>query len=116
VYVGPEGVLTGSMRLAQEARERASAADRHQKIEHKRRELRRKRHALEAEITSMREELVAGEEELGSLLDENRESSERTERDEAAMRRSRRADATEMAGSRVRSRNDKPRASESSKT
>ena len=33
VYVGPEGVLTGSMRLAQEARERAAAIDREREEE-----------------------------------------------------------------------------------
>jgi circadian clock protein KaiC len=33
VYIGPEGVLTGSLRLAQEAREQAGALSRHQEIE-----------------------------------------------------------------------------------
>src|SRR5206468_1972502 len=39
VYVGPEGVLTGSMRLAQEARERASAIQREREETRRRRDL-----------------------------------------------------------------------------
>ena len=40
VYLGPEGVLTGSMRLAQEAREKSAALSRQQEIERRQRELR----------------------------------------------------------------------------
>jgi circadian clock protein KaiC len=45
VYVGPEGVLTGSLRLAQEAREQADALSRQQEIERRQRDLERKRQA-----------------------------------------------------------------------
>jgi circadian clock protein KaiC len=48
VYVGPEGVLTGSMRAAQEARERAEALALQGEIDAKQRELERLRAALEA--------------------------------------------------------------------
>ena len=41
VYVGTEGVLTGSARVAQEARERAEAAARHQRLEQSRRQRQR---------------------------------------------------------------------------
>ena len=41
VYIGLEGVLTGSSRLAQEAREKAAATARGEEIEAKRRELER---------------------------------------------------------------------------
>lgn len=50
VYLGPEGVLTGSARLTQEAKEKATAAQRSGEIEMKRRELARRQHALEAQI------------------------------------------------------------------
>jgi len=50
VYLGPEGVLTGSARLAQEAKEKATAVQRGLEIEMKRRELARRQHALEAQI------------------------------------------------------------------
>jgi circadian clock protein KaiC len=48
VYVGPEGVLTGSMRAAQEVREKAAALGRRQGVERKQRDLQRRRIALEA--------------------------------------------------------------------
>jgi circadian clock protein KaiC len=49
VYVGPEGVLTGSMRAAQEARERAAAQALQDEIAAKQRELERLRATLEAQ-------------------------------------------------------------------
>src|SRR5439155_1421515 len=47
VYVGPAGVLTGSMRAALEEREKAAALARSPDIERKQRDLARKRAALE---------------------------------------------------------------------
>src|SRR5262249_15458095 len=61
VYVGPEGVLTGSMRLAQELRERATAVNRQQEIERRLRELERKRRTLEAQIAALRGQFEAEE-------------------------------------------------------
>lgn len=92
LYVGPEGVLTGSMRQAQEAREKASALLRQENIEGKERERERKRKALEARITAMRKEFEAEEEEAKRLSaqDEARERALREDRE--AMGRSRQAD------------------------
>src|SRR5262249_45124152 len=64
VYVGPEGVLTGSMRLAQEEREQAAALGRQQEIERRQRELERKRQALEAQIAAQRAQVEAEQEKL----------------------------------------------------
>jgi circadian clock protein KaiC len=50
VYVGPEGVLTGSMRAAQEAREAAEALELQQEIEAKQREVDRLRTTLEIRL------------------------------------------------------------------
>jgi len=59
VYIGAEGVLTGSMRAAQEAREKAmSLAQRHE-MELKQRDLDRRRAAIEAQINSLRAEFEA---------------------------------------------------------
>jgi len=63
VYIGPEGVLTGSMRAAQEDREKAAAMARAQEIERKQRELARRRTALEAQIAALRTEFEAVEDE-----------------------------------------------------
>jgi circadian clock protein KaiC len=63
VYIGSEGVLTGSMRAAQEDREKAAALARGQEIERKQRDLARKRAALEAQIAALRVEFEAVEDE-----------------------------------------------------
>jgi len=63
VYIGPEGVLTGSMRAAQEDREKAAAVARAQEMERKQRELERKRAALEGQIAALRSEYEAVEDE-----------------------------------------------------
>jgi circadian clock protein KaiC len=94
VYVGPEGVLTGSMRLAQEARERTAAQDRRRDIDRRRRELERKRRALEAQVADLRNQFTAEEEELRLLIGEEEAAAERVRQDGADMARSRRADAT----------------------
>jgi circadian clock protein KaiC len=57
VYVGPEGVLTGSMRLAQEAREEAATVASRRVEERKARERERKRKAIEAQIAALQVEL-----------------------------------------------------------
>ena len=60
VYLGSEGVLTGSARLAQEAREKADALARQQEIERKQRELEREKRLLEAQIGALRGVRVPG--------------------------------------------------------
>ena len=67
-YIGPEGVLTGTARLAQVARERAVAARRQQKVERQRRDLVRRREALERQIGEMRAVLEAEADEANLLL------------------------------------------------
>jgi circadian clock protein KaiC len=63
VYVGADGVLTGSMRAAQEAREAAAAAAREEELQHRERELQRRRSALEAQILALQQEVRAVEHE-----------------------------------------------------
>jgi circadian clock protein KaiC len=73
-YVGPEGVLTGSARLAQEAREAAAALVREQDLGRRGRELERRRREVKAQIEILQAQL-ASEEAEGALL--NRESVRR---------------------------------------
>ncbi len=54
VYVGPQGLLTGSARAAQEARERAEAKERELQLQRKQLELEERRQQLEAQIAAMR--------------------------------------------------------------
>jgi circadian clock protein KaiC len=93
VYVGPEGVLTGSMRLAQEAREEAAAATRQQEIERRQRELERRRLALEAQLTAQRAQFEAEREELEQLVAGEQAAADRLRATRAEMARSRKADA-----------------------
>lgn len=93
VYVGPEGVLTGSMRLAQEAKEREAAEARRQAIARKRREIERKRQALEAQVAALRSDFATDESELELLLSAEEATSRRLLDDREDMARSRRADA-----------------------
>lgn len=54
VYFSSEGVLMGTARAAQEAKERAQALDRTQEVARKQRELQRKRKAMEVQIEALR--------------------------------------------------------------
>jgi circadian clock protein KaiC len=72
VYTGPGGVLTGSLRVSQEAREKAQTLVRQQEVEAKRRHLATRREALEARIAAMRKEFEAEEKEMTRLIGQER--------------------------------------------
>jgi circadian clock protein KaiC len=82
-------VLTGSMRAAQEERERAAAFARAQEMERKERATARKRAALEAQIAALRAEFEAVEDEarIVSAQDREREAQLDQSRSAAAVRR-----------------------------
>jgi circadian clock protein KaiC len=67
-YIGPDGVLTGSARLAQEAREREAELSRRQTTELRRRELARKRAAIERQIAELTASIEAEESEIATLI------------------------------------------------
>ena len=94
VYLGPEGVLTGSARRTQEARERAAALARHQDMERRRSDLERKRRALEAKVAALKMEFEIEEDEVNHLLAQERAREERLVHDRDEMARSRGADGT----------------------
>lgn len=100
VYLGPEGVLTGSMRLAQEAREQASALSRQQEIERRQRELVRKRQTMEAEIATLRGQFEAEEEDLKRLIGQEQTATELMRQNRDEMARSRQADEPTEASPR----------------
>ena len=93
VYVGPEGVLTGSMRAAQEARESAAALALRDEMEARQRELDSRRAALEAQIAALRAQSASVEQETAALQ-RQREARERKQiEDRAAAAERRGADA-----------------------
>ena len=57
-YVGPEGVVTGSARLAQEAKDKAAAIVREQDMARRSRELERKRREIAAQIEILQAQLA----------------------------------------------------------
>lgn len=67
VYLGPEGVLTGSAREAHILREQTGRAIQGQAISRKDREIFRKRKVLEAKIASLQTEFESAEEELNKV-------------------------------------------------
>jgi circadian clock protein KaiC len=92
VYLGPEGVLTGSARLSQEGRERAANTARRQELEYHRRELERKRQTFEARMAVLRAEFEAEEEKIRHNISESELLDEELLQDRGLMVRSRKGD------------------------
>jgi len=67
VYLGPEGVLTGSAREAQKLQEQTGEVLRSNALSMKDREVQRKRKILEAKIASLQSEFESAEEELNKI-------------------------------------------------
>jgi circadian clock protein KaiC len=94
VYLGPEGVLTGSARLSQEVREKAASTSRQQELESRRRELERKRRIFEARMVMLRAEFEAEEEIIQQTISESELLGEELLQDRGLMVRSRKADSS----------------------
>lgn len=92
VYVGPEGVLTGSSRLSLEAREKAALLAGRQEVARKERDRERKREALEAKIIAMRKEFEIEDAEDVLVASQEATRKERLEGDRQKMATSRQAD------------------------
>lgn len=95
VYVGPQGVLTGSARLAQEARERAE--QKALEVEIRRREVEALAHrkAIEAQIAALQAQLTAHDQEISRSASADRDRAASRDADRKAMALSRKADATD---------------------
>jgi circadian clock protein KaiC len=98
VYVGSAGLLTGSARIAQEAKEKAESIVRKQQLQRKNLELKHKRELLEAQIARMRAEF---ENEQQALMQDTEEMGAREKQlsvDRSEMGRARKADAIRTHG------------------
>lgn len=95
VYLGPEGVLTGSARIVREAEERAEQGTRQQAIERKTLVAQRKRRALEAQMALLQVQIEAEEEELRAEMAAEELRERRKERGRSQMALSRKADPSE---------------------
>jgi circadian clock protein KaiC len=94
VYVGPEGLLTGSARVAQEAREQARKLKHRQEIERRTREFERRRRQIEAEVEELQAQLASEKAEIEHLVSEELDRDNQIAADRLAMARSRRADGS----------------------
>jgi circadian clock protein KaiC len=95
-YLGPEGVLTGSARLAQEAKDRAATRLREQAIERRSRELERRQREITAQIEILQAQLASEEAEVALLNREDTAREDQLTTDRVAMgisRQARRPDA-----------------------
>jgi circadian clock protein KaiC len=117
VYTGPEGVLTGTSRISQEARERAAALVRRQEAERAERERISKREALEARIFALRKEFDVEEHEASRLAAQEVAKEEAWVGDRQAMARSRQADVGAVdRASRTKSRKNHEKANKNGRT
>jgi len=90
-YLGPSGVLTGSARLSQEAKDLADKQSAEQELEAKKLALERRRKSIEAQIEALRLDFNAEEEEFARVALNARLKATMIEADRAAMAKSRRA-------------------------
>jgi len=92
VYVGSDGVLTGSARLSQETKDDAELLLRQQEIGRKQFGLERKREALEAQIVVLRSEFEAEASEALKVIGIDKARNDRFNQDKIRMSKSRRGD------------------------
>ena len=98
VYLGPEGILTGSARVAQEAQDRRTQSERQQEIERKRLDLKRKRETMQVQIAVLQAELEAEEAYMQKLIAQEETRETGLLQDRAEMARSRKADPARATG------------------
>jgi circadian clock protein KaiC len=72
VYIGSGGVLTGSARVVQEARQKSENLVRRQELERKQRDIERKKAMIEAQIVVLRTGFEAEKDELERSIDKER--------------------------------------------
>jgi len=92
VYVGTEGVLTGSARLSQEAKNNEEQLLRQQEIERKQLRLELKHAAMKAQIIVLQSEFKEEESETRKMIEMEKAKTERFAQEKKKMAESRKAD------------------------
>jgi len=101
VYLGPDGVLTGTAREAQRLQEETGEVLREFAVNSKDREISRKRKVLEAKISNLQMEFESAEEELNKIYQEQelvKQVTHRTRQEITKMRRGQMADVKTKGG------------------
>jgi len=99
IYMGPSGMLTGSARVAQEARERAQQVIRNEEMERQQLDLKRKHDTLEGQISALRADFSAEEARIERIISHDKQREHSLVKDEVAMGRSRNHDIVKPVGS-----------------
>jgi circadian clock protein KaiC len=89
VYLGPEGMLTGSARVSQIAKEKAEKLERQQEIKRKQRELEQKRQTMESQITKLKANFELEKLELEKIIEQEKLKEEALEKNRDIMARER---------------------------
>jgi circadian clock protein KaiC len=89
VYLGEAGLLTGSARVAQEAKDESTALFVRQELERKQFLLERKRKALEAQIAALQFDLATEDQEAMQLIAQDDLKLKKWEQDRSEMAKSR---------------------------
>ncbi|MGA2142329.1 MAG: circadian clock protein KaiC [Brevinematales bacterium] len=92
VYIGQAGVLTGTARKAQEAKENAEQLLRQQEIERKQLELVRKQAVMESQVVVLRAEFEAEKTKMLNVIELDEARNNRISLDQKEMAKSRKAD------------------------
>ena len=98
VYLGETGLLTGSARVAQEAKDASQALLAEQEIETKQSAIDRKRKAIDAQMNDLRLELETEEEESRRLIAQEQMKVKKWEQDQGKMAKSRALNEGTRAG------------------
>ena len=93
VYLGPSGVLTGSARAAQEAKERMADAEMKDDLDRKRRELEHRRTLAEAQIAAIRAGIDADKAEMKKIARQGEKRKKAEDEQRKQMAHLRKADA-----------------------
>ena len=93
VYLGPYGVLTGSARAAQEAKERMADAEMKDDLDRKRRELEHRRTLAEAQIAAIRAGIDADKAEMKKIARQGEKRKKAEDEQRKQMAHLRKADA-----------------------
>jgi circadian clock protein KaiC len=102
VYVGANGVLTGSARLSQESKDDADILARQEQISLKQYGLQRKRDAMEAQVAVLRAEFESEESEGLTTIRIDKAKLDQVRKDEVRMGKSRRSDAQKKSNGKAR--------------
>lgn len=100
-YIGAGVVLTGSSRVAQEAKEKADALARSQEIAQRQEALERRRSALDAQIKVSRMDFAAEELDLERTIEQQQSLEKQLDRERDAMNRIRSGAAEDLTDSAI---------------